>query len=635
MKHLISCCLMLALAAQPLRAQLGAPKPEPGFAVMPYMQYSTQTSMTILWETQEAATSLVEYGEALPQASAPNLSRSVSLDGLRQMHEVELPGLRPETNYFWRVASQTAAGVRYVSPVYTFKTAVKDSTAFMFALIGDTQRNDDTPWAWSVISKQIWRTRPSFVVLAGDLVDWGPRKEDWTEHFFPGGHPLMARVPLFSVLGNHEGDADYYYQYMANPRPEYYYAFTYGNAEFFMIDSNRDLSEGSEQYNWLDQALAKSKAVWKIVVHHHPPYSSDSDDHGNTYTGLSSLGTAARNLVPLFDKYHVDFDLFGHTHLYERSWPLTNDRINEQGGTIYINSGGAGGYVEAFAPTRSWFTLEQREGHHFCTFAIYDHSLVFKAIDYEGRVFDAFELRKEPGQGQASVVTPPGPIIRSRRTVFHDTVQVSLAAGLEGLDLYYTLDGSEPTRNSSRYTGSFVLNRSAMVKARAFTPAGLSSRVTSMPFTQMAPLKAAAVKKTLPGLQFGYYEGDWRKDKAGFFTPERRLRQGIASTISLSHAEPADAEYWALTLDGYFQAPETGTYTFYAVDSRGLLVRLGGQVLFDSEQEGGNTVSVVLEKGLHALEIRSWQQRSRRSLGFGLYDAETGRKPVAPFQLSH
>ena len=120
------------------------------------------------------------------------------------MHEVVLADLKPETNYFWRVVSKTQAGIELKSPMYTFKTAVQDTTAYMFALVGDTQRNNDTPWGWQVVAKELWRHRPNFVVLAGDLVDWGPRKEDWTEHFFPGGQPLMSRVPLFSVLGNHE-----------------------------------------------------------------------------------------------------------------------------------------------------------------------------------------------------------------------------------------------------------------------------------------------------------------------------------------------------------------------------------------------------------------------------------------------
>ncbi|MFW6163350.1 MAG: chitobiase/beta-hexosaminidase C-terminal domain-containing protein, partial [Planctomycetota bacterium] len=38
--------------------------------------------------------------------------------------------------------------------------------------------------------------------------------------------------------------------------------------------------------------------------------------------------------------------------------------------------------------------------------------------------------------------------------------------------VYYTLDGSEPTRRSPRYTEPFVLERAATVRARAFTEKG-------------------------------------------------------------------------------------------------------------------------------------------------------------------
>jgi hypothetical protein len=214
-------------------------------------------------------------------------------------------------------------------------------------------------------------------------------------------------------------------------------------------------------------------------------------------------------------------------------------------------------------------------------------------------------------------------------------VKVALSPGLEGLSLCYTLDGSEPTRNSTRYNGPFVLNASATVKARAFTAEGLAGRVTTVAFTRMAPLPAVEVRRTEPGLKFAAYQGDWRKDKQGVFASEYLLRQGVANSISLSHAEPVDAEYWAMNLTGYFRAPETGTYTFYAVDSRGLEVRFDDKLLFNSDEEGGKTMSVVLEKGLHKLDIRSWQQRGRKSLGFGLVDGESGRRPIAPFQLVH
>lgn len=609
---------------------------DPGFLVLPYLQFSTKNSMTVLWETTVAASTRVEFGEAQPKAESPNLSQQASLEGTRTMHEVVLADLKPETNYFWRVVSKTQAGIELKSPMYTFKTAVQDTTAYMFALVGDTQRNNDTPWGWQVVAKELWRHRPNFVVLAGDLVDWGPRKEDWTEHFFPGGQPLMSRVPLFSVLGNHEGDADYYYRYLANPTPEYYYSFTYGNAEFFMIDSNRDLSEGSEQYNWLDQALAKSTATWKIAIHHHPPYSSDSDDHGDTYKELSTLGTHARNLVPLYDKYKVDFCLFGHTHLYERSWPLRGDRINKKDGTIYINSGGAGGYTEAFAPTRSWFTLEQREGHHFCTFAIHENHLVFKAIDYAGHVFDAFELEKDTTRNAVStLLSPPAPIIESEAFVFDQSTRVTIRSGIENLAVRYTLDGSEPASTSSLYTSPLAITKSCTLKTRAFTPDGRAGRLSQMAFQQTKPEAAASPKKKEAGLVYKYYEGSWRENKAAFFSLSNLKKQGITNTVHLSQFEPHQVPYFGVEFEGYLEVTETGSYLFYGLDARGLTVWLNDRVLIASEDDKQTLAPVVLEKGLHKIRIQSYQETHRKSLGFGLYSPTLGRMPIQPGMWWH
>lgn len=604
------------------------------FLVKPYLQYATQNSMTILWETKEAAGSSVEFGKAKFNQEKADLSQTVTLKGTRVMHEVALENLTPETNYFWRVVSETTSGQRLVSETYSFKTAVKDSSAVVFALVGDSQKNNDTPWAWDSIARKVWQERPNFIIHAGDLVDWGPKKTDWTEHFFPGGQQLMARIPMYTVLGNHEGDADLYYQYMVNPKPEHRYHFKYGNVEFFMIDTNREVSEGSEQYNWLDQVLAKSTATWKIVIHHHPPYSSESDDHGNTFREASTMGTKARNLTPLYDKYNVDFCLFGHTHVYERTWPLKNNRINQKEGTIYINSGGAGGFLETFAPTRNWFTLELQEGHHFCTFAIFDHTLAFKAIDNKGRVFDSFQMTKSPARNAVVVTQPPAPIIESDKYVFETSTLATLDPGLAALDLHYTLDGSEPNKNAPKYTAPIKITANTTLKARAYSKIGNPSRIVSRTFQQMKSLPASKVRNAQNGLKYKLYKGDWRDKDSTFFETATVAREGTLSTLDLDKIQ-VDQEYWGIAIEGYLEVPATDTYTFYALDARGLEIFIDGQQMVKSKAERQIVKSIVLEKGKHAISIKSLQRNWRKSLSFGYYDPLLGRSPIPPFDWSH
>ena len=609
---------------------------ESKFLVQPYLQFSTQNGMYVLWETKEPATTLVQFGEARSNVDQVVLDREVRLEGQRLMHEVLLDNLKTETNYFWQVTTITQSGERIQTPIYTFKTAVKDSSAYLFGLVGDTQRNNRTPWAWGKIAEKLWQDRPNFVVHAGDVVDQGMDKNDWIDNFFPNGQILMSRVPVYTAIGNHEQDAPYYYQYMVAPAPEYYYTFKYGNAQFFMIDSNRDLTEGSEQYNWLEWELSKSTATWKIAVHHHPPYSSDSDDHGNTARELSTLGTSARNLVPLYERYGLDFCLFGHTHLYERSWPLKDNKINMKNGVVYINSGGAGGGLEEFAPTRSWFTLDLQIVHHYCTFSIFENNLVFKAIDHEGRLFDTFQMQKEGSKGKtASVIQPPAPQFSTASTLFQDQTAVDLSAAFEGLQIRYTLDGSDPNRNSALYTRVLTIKQSTVLKARAYTQDGRASRVVTLNLRKMTPQPAQKVKKTEKGLKFSYYEGEWTKlPDFNTLTP---VKTGTSNQVGLAEIGHRD-NLFAVVLEGYIEVAETGAKTIYLSADNGAKLYLNDELMIDqtgdhpSVKKMGQT---LLTAGKHKIRIEYFELSGSQFLQAGWWEEKVGAVPFTPFQLGH
>jgi len=603
-----------------------------GFLVKPYLQFSTQTGMYILWETHKAANSKVEYGEATLNASQPNLNLTKMVKGKRSLHEVYLDNLKPETNYFYRVISVTDEGKEWISTTSTFKTAVRDSSALMFALIGDTQRNNDTPWAWGKIAEKVWQDRPNFVVHVGDLVDKGLKKTDWTEHFFPYGHVLMNRVSVFPVLGNHEQDSPLYYDYIVAPQPEYYYTFSYGNVQFFMLDSNRDIEEGSEQYNWLEWELSKSIATWKIALHHHPPYTSDNNDYGDTSKELSILGAKTRNLVPLYDKYGLDFCLYGHTHLYERSWPMSNDRINTKGGVIYINSGGAGGYIEDFAPTRSWFTTELQAVHHYCTFNIYQDQLIFKAIDHEGRLIDAFQMEKNK-EKQKIVKSPPGVKIETSGPVFEKTTSVTLTAAMDDLLIFYTTDGTEPTDKSSRYILPFIVDKTCAIRAKAFTKDGNQSRITQQSVKKMSPQNPIAKKDVVKGLNYKYYEGDWKNIPD--FSKLQAVKTGVMQTLNLTTI-PHREDHFGLVIEGLIDISETGIRTFYINSDDGSKLYINDELLIDHDGDHSamsKTGQTILSKGKHKIKIVYMEFKGSQHLQAGYLDSNKNEIPFTPFEL--
>jgi acid phosphatase type 7 len=358
--------------------------------VQPYLQFATQDSMTVMCETSRPTKMRVEYAEVQP------LETKAESEGLQLINTVKLTGLKTGTRYFYRVTCTDESGGEVRGLLSSFQTAPETDRAWAFAVIGDTQRN---PEVTRKCADGAYSRRPDFLLHCGDVVDDGFAKHQWVNHLFGPCSGLMSHIPTFPVIGNHEKDSHWYYDYFALPDPEYYYTFTYGNAQFFMIDSNKPLKAGSPQYQWLEKELAASKATWKFTCHHHPCFSSEENDYGDHERGAKEKtftygDTNAQQLVPLYEKHGVDIAFNGHIHYYERTWPIFEMAINQKKGVRYLTSGGGGGGLESAAPQRTWFNLHFQRAYHYCYAAIYDRTIVFKAYDIDGLLFDTFELTK-------------------------------------------------------------------------------------------------------------------------------------------------------------------------------------------------------------------------------------------------
>lgn len=365
---------------------LPEPTPRPLAAVVePYFQYPTTDSATVMWETTAPSSSRVYVGESA--ATAKPVTGSPA-----RLHEVRLTGLKPGTVYFVKVESDSDLG-KYASGWQSFRTASPPGHPVKFAIVGDTQ---DHPEVNHRIAEGMFAAQPDFAVVVGDLVGCGWIKVQWTHDFWASMRPLFSYVPLLPVMGNHDRNARLYYDYMSVPTPEYAYTYVSGDVQLWVVDTEHDVQPGSPQYRWLEASLRKSKARWKIVAHHYPPYSSDQDDFGDSASGPTEGGDdTARQLCPLYDRYHVDLCFSGHIHSYERSRPIRGGKVAADGrGTIYMVVGGGGGDTETFTPTHRDSSHTVRTGHHYGVVWADANRLEFRAYDIDQRLFDAFELKK-------------------------------------------------------------------------------------------------------------------------------------------------------------------------------------------------------------------------------------------------
>jgi predicted phosphodiesterase len=354
----------------------------------PWLQQPTETSVIVMWETAEPTTGVVRYGRSEPFEHETTDGKTDTL------HEVTLTGLAPGAPWHYVTVSRTAEARTFESQTATFVAAPTASAAACFAVVGDTQ---DQPDVWARVAERVRAERPAFLVHCGDIVGDGLDPREWRKEFFAPAKSLLAGVPFLAALGNHDADSPLYYRYVANPSPEHRCSFRYGALEFFVLDSERPLEEGTEQYRWLDAALEASRAGWKIVVVHRPPWSSALDDYGDARRTSPGEGDPrSRPVIPLLERRGVDLLFCGHVHDYERTWPIRDGRVDEERGVTYVQTGGAGGHAEVHAPARSWFTAHARAAHHFVLVNVLGGTLDLKAYDDEGRLFDHWIRRKPP-----------------------------------------------------------------------------------------------------------------------------------------------------------------------------------------------------------------------------------------------
>ncbi len=87
--------------------------------------------------------------------------------------------------------------------------------------------------------------------------------------------------------------------------------------------------------------------------------------------------------------------------------------------------------------------------------------------------------------GSATFTAPPKaakPVIETPEGMNVLLLKVTMRTTEEGAEIRYTIDGTDPTEQSPRYTASIALGEGTMVKARAFRTGAVPSDVATAVF---------------------------------------------------------------------------------------------------------------------------------------------------------
>jgi hypothetical protein len=284
----------------------------------------TDTSVTVSILFSQNTEYYFEYGTApgVYTDSSPHYMCTANIPD-----EPDIAGLTPGTRYFYRVYHRGSGAQNFTqSPEYTFHTQRPPGSPFSFTLEADEHLYDKkgAESLYRITLDNQASDQPDFMLSLGDI--FGDDHNPFTitsgevDALHKDYRPLLGRIchsiPFYLCLGNHEGENDYYLAqtppenlavwatqwrkyYYPNPypnefysgnttlepygieTPENYYAWTWGDALFVVLDvyrdqcdtsakpKNWDWSLGLPQYTWLKNTLENSTSKYKFVFAHH------------------------------------------------------------------------------------------------------------------------------------------------------------------------------------------------------------------------------------------------------------------------------------------------------------------------------------------------------------------------------
>lgn len=227
--------------------------------------------------------------------------------------------------------------------------SVRRSFQLPFRVMFVADPHIDTTPALSLNFRRIVRLanflRPDFIVLAGDVVNFG------RESFFSLANVLIQdlEVPIVLAPGNHDHtpEGDFFPKYLA----PWYGSLDVGNVHIATLDTGPGSIVGEipdSQLTWLQSDLARAtQSKFKILMFHHPMFEVDNP-RNETVQAVYRIAATYRVNIILNGHMHEDIVFHGpvftlvNPNAYEGGRPYTGFRMLtvSENGIDYSYAGG-------------------------------------------------------------------------------------------------------------------------------------------------------------------------------------------------------------------------------------------------------------------------------------------------------
>jgi chitodextrinase len=342
----------------------------------PYVLWTTAYSARVAWWTDLPSQSVVSYGVG-------GLTTQL-VDRATTVRHVMLVGpLSAGATYEYAVGDGA-----FQTSTASLTTAAPPGVTFSFAAIGDYGSNSPGE---SQNARLINADATQLIQSVGDNVypeamdpDFLTFYSDYDNRFFKQFGPALTHEIFWTANGND----DYFghgaiWRVASLPNNQEWFSYDWGDAHVLVLDTERPYAPGTPQYAYAQADLAAHQSnVWRIVVFHHPAYSSTSSN--------SSSAPVQQYLVPLLQAEKVQLVLSGHSHNYERTFPLINSQPTP-GGVTYIVTGAGGNSFNPFTiPEPSWSAFREDTRYEYVRVTVSRTLLLLQTISAsDGTIIDS------------------------------------------------------------------------------------------------------------------------------------------------------------------------------------------------------------------------------------------------------
>ena len=310
------------------------------FRISVAMNGDSATQRGFCWYTEKQTDTEIEVlDESGASAGKVTFTDSQEWNG-NYYHKATVSELAAGGSYTFRVGDGTTW-----SEYGSFVTDDGDDS-FSFIEIADVQASSLENFQRAALTvSAAYETLPEaeFTVNCGDFTN-DSTNEEWDNYDTAFGE-LNLQKTIVPVAGNHDGlGVEYWFSNMFNldtsesvqVKDGVNYSFDYGNAHIAVLNTNDMFCMTLAQMKWLKNDMDSTDKDWKICFMHKSPYTLGKD---GKWPDALYLG---KSLTHVFDMCDVDLVMSGHDHMYLRTKPLTNNRIDEENGVTYVLSGTAG-----------------------------------------------------------------------------------------------------------------------------------------------------------------------------------------------------------------------------------------------------------------------------------------------------